>query len=64
MILFTQKMNFDLIAMEAVKQSIEEGTNKSTATESPVQPHTVVPNAAITSKKFSQVHYLKVGCYF
>ena len=54
-------MNFDL---EAVKQSIEEGTNKSTATESPVQPHTVVPNAAITSKKFSQVHYLKVGCYF
>ena len=50
--------------MEAVKQSIEDNTNKSTAAESPVQPHAVVPNAAITSKKFSQVHYLKVEFYF
>ena len=42
-----------ILAIEAVNKSL---------TEEVIEPHTVVTNAAIPSKRFSQVHYLKI-CY-
>lgn len=42
----------NLTAIEAVDKSLENTT-------SDVIPHIVVPNAAVASKKWSQIHYLK-----
>jgi len=48
-----QKKTNYMTAIEAVDQSRQEGYVEE------VRPFTVVPNAAIASKKFSQIHYLK-----